>query len=1334
MKTPENPLTPTPHSALIKVWHPRPEDSPMSTPRTRSPAKGVRTGGTNCAIPEALSMLNMLAEVASVTLHTDPSVTETNPCKSKASNATSRKPSDYELLTLEHVSGMTDNLLVKLFSEFESNEMWKRFTYTCGMLPAACSKYFQSFGSEHKARSGMKSHLQAHLKSLLEVHKSTQSRQTYVLESIPARNRRLAQQEGSGSRRRNSSSSSRGCKSVGSPKTQIRIGDISSKGKKASTITMEKETEYFRKKDGIGIIDKKNGPSPLRTSGVEIADARTIHDISVTNPKQAKRKLERAGKVRAKKVKSLESEVLPSNDINDNNNNSDMKVDVKDDSVEAASQPIQQVVSHDHGYLKAAPSSKCEGIVQDKGEVCSNDDPQGFTGQEPCQMAQDCGNAGTPLPVVGCEVEFTPDQQYKIMRSADLPVVYDHNNPSASIQTVAKVIERDEYKVRKKPKGRAKFIGQSKAEKEMALKLITEIRSQSVMALDTLECKICHPPRLFTAPSTLLSHYRSHAGIRPYECRICEAVFTRQHSLNYHMLIHTNQTRFTCVDCGRKFRHPSHFKEHRRRHTGESPYECSDCLMRFKTRNTYKRHLRTRHGKLLTTQGAIIILSQEEADRMKKTQGRKPRRPRQPLKIISPEAAAQMEEEQIWTDFEEGDREEEEEEEEDDDDEEEEEEEEEEDEEEEDEDSCHTVESLHSGDNVNVGSCQMSSSTLVHALGVQQITNGKTGLLVGPKKLSSSKNPVRSNHVGVNNWENPLPVISHEKMDDIFLEERVEEEVVTEEVALDDLRTYVFQPPSDHNSLPKVNIRSSWNTLNIDLKSLEKATDPVGMQDNSIIGGSVTDTKDNINGQVTEASPQMVEDSMEFVGDHIAPEEVITICAGVESPSDEPMMSPVGIQHSGSGKNDWFTVKKPLKCYGRSGYNMLEPVGSINSDGMAVTSTTGPDTNIALNDGQGVYVVEYVQGRDGRLAKVYRTSSSVVIRNNHLPSQTCTISSANNFISKGTTVPITTVTSTAVQSVISSNSFTTSVNNSAKLIIRGAARDGMKLQTVGSIHNAGITTNASARTMSGKSIPYSDNKVVVNKQVVNNVVLNNHIVKNGSLVSVSCGEHLGTSVNSNPSTPIVITSVPCITESQNILNNQNLLPWSSQIMKGTNRLSAACVNSKERILLEKEIVSDIKNQLDYPIVSKEVEPLVTMKNELFLGNVEIIDHVDVGNSIVSVTGIVDGDEQQGGQNVYVNMPQEYSQKSSELLAPNSKVKVEEVRPRGSAISDTTTEYADQLLREHENPNIYNITDVSPPTDCSPGTPVLTLLPSQPLTQHRPTNHSNLSLLTPALQI
>ncbi|KAJ4446339.1 hypothetical protein ANN_13034, partial [Periplaneta americana] len=205
----------------------------------------------------------------------------------------------------------------------------------------------------------------------------------------------------------------------------------------------------------------------------------------------------------------------------------------------------------------------------------------------------------------------------------DLPVVQDNRKaePQEYSEEVIreinceKSIERDEYIQKKKPKGKAKFIGQSKAEKEMAMHLIETMKRKG--NTESLECHICNPPRSFTAPTTLISHYRSHAGIKPYECRICHSVFTRQHSLNYHMLIHSNQTRFTCADCGRKFRHPSHFKEHRRRHTGESPYECSDCMLRFKTRNTYKRHLKTRHGKVLTTSGGLIILSEEEFRRVR---------------------------------------------------------------------------------------------------------------------------------------------------------------------------------------------------------------------------------------------------------------------------------------------------------------------------------------------------------------------------------------------------------------------------------------------------------------------------------------------------------------------------------------------------------------------------------------------------------------------------------------------------------------------------------------------------------------------------------------------
>ncbi|XP_076281706.1 uncharacterized protein LOC143209651 isoform X2 [Lasioglossum baleicum] len=174
-----------------------------------------------------------------------------------------------------------------------------------------------------------------------------------------------------------------------------------------------------------------------------------------------------------------------------------------------------------------------------------------------------------------------------------------------------------------KPKGKAKFIGTSKEEREMALAFMDRIKKKGNPTGSNLECRICNPPRSFTAPTTLVSHYRSHAGIKPYECRICRAVFTRRHSLKYHMLIHQNQTRFTCHDCGKKFRHPSHFREHRRRHTGEAPFGCDDCGQRFKTRNTYKRHLKTRHGKVLTTTGELLYLSEEDFQKVRTNRKKK---------------------------------------------------------------------------------------------------------------------------------------------------------------------------------------------------------------------------------------------------------------------------------------------------------------------------------------------------------------------------------------------------------------------------------------------------------------------------------------------------------------------------------------------------------------------------------------------------------------------------------------------------------------------------------------------------------------------------------------
>ena len=71
-----------------------------------------------------------------------------------------------EVLTLEQILGLTEKNLVNMFSDVESNEMRRNFTYTCYLMPKQCKKQFTSFGSEMKAHGEIKKHLYRHLDEL----------------------------------------------------------------------------------------------------------------------------------------------------------------------------------------------------------------------------------------------------------------------------------------------------------------------------------------------------------------------------------------------------------------------------------------------------------------------------------------------------------------------------------------------------------------------------------------------------------------------------------------------------------------------------------------------------------------------------------------------------------------------------------------------------------------------------------------------------------------------------------------------------------------------------------------------------------------------------------------------------------------------------------------------------------------------------------------------------------------------------------------------------------------------------------------------------------------
>ena len=140
----------------------------------------------------------------------------------------------------------------------------------------------------------------------------SQSRHSYLLESVPARKRRLAQQDPTVGRRRGNTGHGRGNKSSGTPRTQAREGD-SSKTKK------EKENEGVRKSDDAAA---SSVTSPLGSTQLEVKD-----EVFMNDAKQ-KRKFEsvREGKVRTKKVKAAAHPHIPEGDVNDNNNNnSDVK-------------------------------------------------------------------------------------------------------------------------------------------------------------------------------------------------------------------------------------------------------------------------------------------------------------------------------------------------------------------------------------------------------------------------------------------------------------------------------------------------------------------------------------------------------------------------------------------------------------------------------------------------------------------------------------------------------------------------------------------------------------------------------------------------------------------------------------------------------------------------------------------------------------------------------------------------------------------------------------------------------------------------------------------------
>ncbi|XP_064603080.1 zinc finger protein 37 homolog isoform X2 [Liolophura sinensis] len=562
--------------------------------------------------------LDVLAQVASATLEKEPRPKELQPQR----RLTRRSIQSRDNLNLEQIQLLSDRSLVDFFADLKANEMRRNYTFVCYLMPEKCQAQFSSFGNETQARLKMKNHLSQHLLELEQLEKSND--ELFSAEPLPARKRRLAEAAVLHKRKRKGITSAKNKVKRNTPEIYVlpkgrlvNLSELANHSPEDSESPSKRRRKFMKQ----GKDNSENAsPEKHRSDDFESHTRKKTKNIDSTKGKQTV-KQRGANNKKGSQPDSTTKGSLPDETERRIEENEQFIIDLL-----TRNQPHR-----DHCYTTIF--GKKRGIDAVHLEMDSSDDEDGtvdvgdsnsyygnFIEQlrkpvEPVLLFRRIpGEEGTPMvcceEIVGGEEEeeeghsgekpYPPMPKSALAKKGRIPV--PEENMSFS--------EDEDGTPKRKRKNTVKE-GSAEWERKCALRCIRELKGRKKDdSSSPLMCKICKD-KTFTACATLMYHYRSHAGIKPFVCLICNTTFTRQHSLNYHMLIHNNQSRFTCKDCGRKFRHPSHFKEHLRRHTGETPFECTDCPQKFKTRNTYKRHLKTRHGKLLTASG-IHILSREE--------------------------------------------------------------------------------------------------------------------------------------------------------------------------------------------------------------------------------------------------------------------------------------------------------------------------------------------------------------------------------------------------------------------------------------------------------------------------------------------------------------------------------------------------------------------------------------------------------------------------------------------------------------------------------------------------------------------------------------------------